>query len=547
MTEPDRISVESMNPLGKVQIQTADFGKNDMSIQTELAAFLERRLRDADTKDRNIDLIAHFYGFRDSPWPTLEETAGRFSISTRERVRQIVDKYFRNIVQAADLPSLPNLSTIVSQRQYWLHSELRDSLKESQLIEENFSIRGLFNLMTDLGMSNDYGIFAIDSRWNGLRKATRSSMAQAEETFVIKNSDLKAVNSIYKKARTLPGQYGLSNFEYLDDVVGKELLSQYGNLVSDLIRNSNVAWFKETDLGMWYMFEDRDNILVNFSEKVFSLINECEIARLAEVFHNALRGRPQKREHPSLGLIEEYLESSLSFVNTNDVVRFANQPDVSLNQIEKDLVAYFETRNAASFKELRTFLSHKGYGRPHIIKATNTSPIVHVDRSGGQGFHVYTLVGNPRQANDRYAAFLRELGSIHNTDESLESKTRREQDTLRRWLFEGKCKENCAICGKEHMVTALVAAHKKRRRDCNERERRDPHIVMPICVFGCDFLYERRHIVVDEGFVRENLVAQFGAADVDYLNRLIGRKLDDKWLEGDSSYFTYTINPWEDS
>ena len=372
-------------------------------------------------------------------------------------------------------------------------------------------------------------------------------MAQARETFVIKNSDLKAVNSIYKKARTLPGQYGLSNLEYLDDVVGKELFAQYRNLVSDLIRNSNVAWFKETDHGMWYMFEDRDNILVNFSEKVFSLINECETARLADVFHNALRGRPQKKEHPSLGLIEEYLESSVSFVSTDDVVRFANQPDVSLNQIEKDVVAYFETQNVANFKELRTFLCHKGYGRPHIIKATNTSPIVHVDRSKGQGFHVYTLVGNPAQANDRYAAFLRELGSIHNTDESLESKARKEQDTLRRWLFEGKCKENCAICGNEHMVTALVAAHKKRRRDCNERERRDPHIVMPICVFGCDFLYERRHIVVDEGFVRESLGAQFGTADVDYLNGLIGRKLDDRWLEGDSSYFTYTINPSVDS
>ena len=535
-----------MNPIGKVQIQTADFGKDDMSIQTELDAFLERRIRDAHTKDRNIGLIAHFYGFRDSPWPTLEETAGRFSMSTRERVRQIVNKYFRDIVQTADLPSLPHLSSIVSQRQYWLHSELRDSLENSQLIEAKFSIRGLFNLMTDLGISNDYEIFVIDSRWNGLRKATRSSMAEARETFIIKKSDLGRVNSIYKKARTLPGQYGLSNLEYLDDVVGEELFSHYRNLVSDLIRNSDVAWFKDTDHGMWYMFEDRDNILVNFSEKVFSLINECETARLAEAFHNALGGRPQKGEHPSLGLIKEYLETSVSFVCTNDVVRFANRPDATLNQIEKDVFGYFETRNVASFKELRAFLSDKGYGRPHIIKATNTSPIVHVDRSKGRGFHVYTLVGNPGQANDRYTAFLHELGSIHNTDEPLADKARREQDTLRRWLFEGKCKENCAICGNEHMVTALVAAHKKRRRDCSEKERRDPHIVMPVCVFGCDFLYERRHIFVDDGFVQEGLGAQFGTADLDYLNRLIGRKLDDRWLEGDSSYFTYTTSPSED-
>ena len=468
-------------------------------------------------------------------------------MSTRERVRQILDKYFRDIVQVADLPSLLHLSAVVSQRQYWLHSELQDNLENSQLIDGHFSIRGLFNLMSDLGISNEYEIFVIDSRWNGLRQATRSSMAQVQETFVIKKSDIGALNSIYKKARTLPGQYGLSNLEYLDDLVGRELFSQYRNLVSDLIRNSDVAWFKETDHGMWYMFEDRDNILVNFSEKVFSLINECETARLAEVFHNALGGRPQKREHPSLGLIKEYLESSASFVSTNDVVRFANRPDVSLNPIEKDVVGYLEAQNVASFKELRTFLSDKGYGRPLIVRATYNSPIVHVDRSRGPGFYVYTLVGNPGRANDRYAAFLRELGSIHNTDETLEGKARKEQDTLRRWLFEGKCKENCAICGNEHMVTALVAAHKKRRRDCSERERRDPHIVMPICVFGCDFLYERRHIVVDQGFVREGLGAEFGKADVDHLNRLIGRKLDDRWLEGDSSYFTHTINSSEDS
>ena len=518
-----------------------------MSIQTELAAFLESRIPDVDTRDRNIDLIAHFYGFRDSPWPTLEETAGRFSMSTRERVRQIVDKYFRDIVQAADLPSLPQLSNVVTQRQYWLYSELRDCLENSQLIEANFSIRGLFNLMTDLGISNDYEIFVIDSRWNGLRQATRSSMAQPREPFVIKTSDLGAVNSIYKRARILPGQYGLGNLEYLDDVVGEELFSQYRNLVSDLIRNSDVAWFKETDHGMWYMFEDRDNILVNFSEKVFSLINECETARLAEVFHNALGGRLPKSKRPSLGLIREYLETSASFVSTSDVVRFANQPEVSLNPIEKDIVDYFEARNAASFKELQTFLGDKGYGRPHIVKATNTSPIVHVDRSRGRKSYVYALVGNPRQPYDRYAEFLRKLGSIHNTDEPLEDKRRNEQDTLRRWLFEKKCKEFCAICGDEHMVAALVAAHKKRRSDCSERERRDPHIVMPICKFGCDFLYERRHIVVDEGYVREGLGAQFGTADLDYLNRLIGRKLDDRWLEGDLSYFTYSAGPSEDA
>ena len=518
-----------------------------MSIESELISFLENRIPDIDTKDRNADLIAHFYGFRDSPWPTLEETAGIFSLSSRERVRQLIDKYFRNIVQADDIPSLRQLVEIITRKQYWLYSELQETLKGSRLVEANFSIRGLFNLMSDLKMSNDYGIFVADSRWGGLRQATRNSIAQAPESFVIKNSDTATINSIYKKARTLPGQYGLSNLDYLADVVGEEPFFKYRNVLRDLVKHSNFAWFKEDELEMWYMFEDRDNIIVNFSEKVFSLVDECETSRLAEAFHNALRARPQKREHPSLELIKEYLTSSVLFETSDNTITFTSGTDVELSPIERDIVSYLQIHGVATFSDLSDFLEGVKHGRPLIVKATNTSPIVHVNRSRGRRLHEYTLIGKPGRSDDRYKIFQRELGSILNTDEPQEDKARKEQDTLRRWLFEGKDKENCAICGSEHMAAALIAAHKKKRSDCNDRERRDPNIVMAICVFGCDFLYEKRHIVVDEGIVQKGLAADFGTADLDYMQQLLGKKLEDRWLAGDQSYFSFNSGLTEDS
>ena len=139
---------------------------------------------------------------------------------------------------------------------------------------------------------------------------------------------------------------------------------------------------------------------------------------------------------------------------------------------------------------------------------------------------------------DRYHEFLRELGSLAQTDESVEAKARREQPILRRWLFEGKTTERCAICGDEHMVCALWAAHKKKRSQCTEAERRDPYIVMPVCIFGCDFLYEKRYIFIEDGMVQAGATGEFGESDLRYLQKVIGRRLNDEWLQGPPSYFT---------
>ena len=106
------------------------------------------------------------------------------------------------------------------------------------------------------------------------------------------------------------------------------------------------------------------------------------------------------------------------------------------------------------------------------------------------------------------------------------------------WLFEGKEKEQCAICKNDFSVKSLVTAHKKKRKDCAENERTDPNIVMPLCVFGCDYLYEKRLIYIDSGVVKPTCKIEEGyGCELGYIEMIKGNKLDPRWLEGDEMYF----------
>ena len=458
-----------------------------MSVESELIAFLDDRIKSA-ARHRDIDMVAYFYGFRGDEWPTLEDTAGRFGFSNRERPRQIIQG-FTDSVSTDDLPSLRRLADILVQKRYWVHDDLTATLEESQLAGESFSIRGLFNLMQDVGIPNDYDIFTLVTGRPGLHPATRNTLSRTGEPFIMPPSDVARVTPLFRRARTLPGQYGIANLAYLDESPDQNTFATYRPLLIDLIRQSPFAWFRETPDAFWFNFEDRDNVLNNYGEKVFSIIGNCEVHRLAEVFHNALDRRSQNHPYPPVELIEQYLHSSKYYEVEEDKVRFVGRDDNGLTDIERDVVDYLRDRGTVSRRDVRSHLSGRGYSNALITKAINASPFVYVDKRKGPQHYEYSLVGTPGAFLDRYYEHLRALARLEQTDAPVETKWRREQPILQRWLFEGKIKENCAICGDEHMVSALRVAHKKKRSQCTEAERRDPYIVMPVCVFGCDFLY----------------------------------------------------------
>jgi hypothetical protein len=91
------------------------------------------------------------------------------------------------------------------------------------------------------------------------------------------------------------------------------------------------------------------------------------------------------------------------------------------------------------------------------------------------------------------------------TDRVSSGTSRREQGALRQRLLSQRLRAPCGICGRTLSEGLLWAAHIKPRKDCGEEERLDVNVAMLACVLGCDALYGKGIIYVDEaGIIRAN-------------------------------------------
>lgn len=124
-------------------------------------------------------------------------------------------------------------------------------------------------------------------------------------------------------------------------------------------------------------------------------------------------------------------------------------------------------------------------------------------------------------------------------DQRHEVAIRREQGFLRRTLFGADGAGTCALCGREYPVALLVAAHIKRRAECDDTERRDyTNNVAPMCVLGCDSLFERGYLLVKEGIIRQNPHRPTSDVIRDYLASVIGRRCE-FWNSRSATYFRW--------
>lgn len=504
-----------------------------MAIEDELISFIQKHSSVDASISRNTEIVAYYYGFRGEVWPTLEETAKEFNNITREWVRQLIDANFKAIANKNQIPSAGIIAEIISSQRYWQYSDLKRKLVDVDLVIGDFSVRGLLNLLQDLSIEIHYDIYTPD-----VKKANRSTIKSYEELFLLKDEDAAEIHALYKRAEKLPGRCGLADLNYLR--AENDNYPTWCSLLKELIRYTPNSWIKDTTNEFWYLFEDRSNTLINFSEKVFSVFETSEVGKLAVAYRNALDRRTHIYPYPPVEIIAEYLRSSIYFVYIHDVLSFTGNPE-PISKIEEDIVQYLEQIGAANYQSVFTYLKSKNYKKPHIDKALLYSPLVYVDKSRGFGNHDYSLVGTligklpvEPTTHDRYKTFLSKLRDIANkgTDETSEHKRRREQGILQDWLFEGKTQETCAICGKKYNVHALVAAHKKKRSECNTSERLDPNIVMPLCLFGCDYLYEKRLVTIDNGFIRAGHLTEYEDEEKKLLkNSSIKKSMKDGWKD----------------
>ena len=516
-----------------------------MTIFSEMKAFLDDQIEDASMhKQRNIDLICYYYGFGDAELPTLDEVAQRYvEFESRENVRLILNKYFRDVATLDQLPSVRRFQELLSSQPYWSSSILESTVTEADLATEPLSLRGLLRLLDDLKIRPPYNTYSPDIQEKSLKESLKYPKYVLVQVHLAPD-----LHSLLQLAKNFPGDKGIARIEDLEEA--SDAFAAEKKIMLQLIRNHPDSWMRKRSDGLWYLFEDRDNSLINSCRKALTAFEECDLAKLAQSSQSLLRRRSNRYTRPPVDLIEDYLRTSRHFaVDEGTVRRPPSFRPVRLNDIEEDLIQYFRAHREVRYEAARAFLEGKRYARVNISQALTMSPLVFVDRALGRQNHMYYTVepldsGQPEQptTENRYSEFRDRLHELRDTDSTSEQSARREQHILGQWLFEGKETEICALCGREFAVEALVTAHKKRRADCNEGERRDPHIVMPLCKFGCDYLYEQQHVYVEEGIVRRGVPLQSGGVEDAHAHELVGRRLEERWLEGQSTYFHRPAN-----
>lgn len=510
-----------------------------MTIRSEIVAFLDEQIKEHPSVDkpRNINLICYYYGFGGASLPTLDETAEQFDgIRTRERVRQILNRDFRDPVTAADIPSARRFLSVVNGEPYWTLSKLDQVILDDGVAGDTFSIPGMLRLCSDLGLTQSYAVFTPE-----LEPATRGTLRTYEEHFVLPENDLFRLRKLLRVAKRAQGLRGIVRY---DDLESEDTdFSSKRDLMIAIIRHIPSSWIRTEGDGLWYMFEDFENTLVNHGRKALTAFSDCDPKYLAQSIHTAMSRRPNRFEYPSVELISDYLRTSVHFDFAHDRIRLLGQP-MQMSEIEEQLNDYLQEHGGIRYTSGRTFLEEQGHEKPNIDRVLTQSPLVFVDKSRGRGNYTYHAVGSltndtTQQIIDeeQYAISRRRLREIHRTDDESQQSVRREQYILRQWLFAEKEEEKCALCGEIFSVGALVAAHKKKRSECNDAERRDPYIVMPLCLFGCDYLYENQHIFVDGGTLMEGIPLKQSGVERVYLEKIMGRKLDTRWLRGELSYF----------
>lgn len=125
-------------------------------------------------------------------------------------------------------------------------------------------------------------------------------------------------------------------------------------------------------------------------------------------------------------------------------------------------------------------------------------------------------------------------------DREYTIKGRTEQGYLRKQLFGKEESFRCSLCGRIFPTNLLIAAHIKPRSKCSLPEKQDAaNIVFPLCLFGCDSLYERGYASVNSrGKVEVKIFDSNTPIVKTYLKSIEGRTCK-SWTAQTAKYFAW--------
>lgn len=117
------------------------------------------------------------------------------------------------------------------------------------------------------------------------------------------------------------------------------------------------------------------------------------------------------------------------------------------------------------------------------------------------------------------------------------SRQRLEQRLLRKVLLKGARDAECELCGRTFPVEFLTAAHIKRRAACSDAEKRDlANIAMLNCRFGCDELWGRGMISVNEiGALVYSPLLDPKSSPAEYVRTFLAGRSVPRWHDNERS------------
>lgn len=502
-------------------------------LRNQIQQFMKKvNTRYLATLERDILIVQTYFGLGTQTYPTYDSVSEECGVS-RQRIQQIIANRFFNRIQDGDLNIIKMMSELIEQHEVVYVDDVIEQLRKQGLVNGQVHIRGLFRLIQRLGHCQNYNLYNL-----GLTQASEMDYLQNEKLLFIKNEIHPEVVEKKRILKSLPGIHGMVNFL---DVVSMNSWLQGNNmsLYQSLIVNDKSAkvFYESTDKNnMWYLFEERSNVLMNALGKVLNITDKVQTNILANTVHSDISKRSLQKRIPSVAIIKDYLMNS-SYVEIEGEYATIVMEKRDLTTIEQDIYDYFKNNNKtnASFPELNVYLEKMGHEEAYRKQKLYHCPFLYVDKSHGRGNYQLILI-DQFSPKDRYQIYKEKLESILETDVTREVKQRQEQSLLRDWLFKDKVTEECAICGRTFSCHSLVAAHKKKRANCTEEERKDPYIVMPACVFGCDHLYENGYFEVHSGHIHTRKTEYLTDAEREYVERWANRAVDSRWLRG--SYFS---------
>jgi hypothetical protein len=522
-----------------------------MGLEEELLAFLmsvekptslkrdgnPRKAREPDPaiRWRNFEIVLNHFGFGEAAelWPTLEQLAERYDGLTRERIRQIIESTYTEHLPDRALPAARAAERILARQSLWSERDLLDALRSAGLIGDLKHSVGILSYLQSQGLATEYEVYLPS-----LQRATRATyLSDAGHLVAVPDQVGKLLKDL-KAAQTLPGRAGLaklSNVRRRGARVDHEALAE-------LISLAGNAWSGSSGGEIWYSFEDRENVLVNEAATTFAVTSRCRVDDLAVLLAQALTKKAPPDEYPPVELIRTWITQSVHF-KIKDGVAELNGEIADLSPIEKAIVKIARGNPRIPLKKISDKLVARGFTAANASKNIYSSPLLLIDKSGGRKTYVATLVsdlarGSVKPSSD-YERFLARLAALGGTDRDAEGKARREQSVLGDWVFREGDVGECAVCGRAFSRGALIVAHKKKRHRCSDAERLDPHIVFPLCLFGCDYLYEHGYIAIRDGLVCRGRPALDDAVRI-VVDGLAGRAVPPRWLEGPEGYFTDT-------